>query len=84
MVMSLSTTVDGLPEFTAAQMLRAVQHAIVRIAVDGQSASIAGRMYTESDLDKLRKMRDVLTAEVEMEGSPTGTLTALGRFGTQQ
>lgn len=80
----MSYDIDNLQTFTAAQMLKAVEYAIVTISIDGQSTSIGGRMYTAADLDKLRKMRDDLKREVAESESATGTLTALGSFGTQQ
>jgi len=76
--------IDNLQSFTAAEMLKAVEYAIVAVSIDGQTVSIGGRMYGAGDLDKLRKLRDVLKREVAEAGSVTGTLTALGVFGTQQ
>lgn len=76
--------IDNLQSFTPAQMLKAVEHAIVAVSIDGQTVSIGGRMFGAADLDKLRAMRDVLKREVAEAASATGTLTALGVFGTQQ
>lgn len=49
---------------TAAQLLVAVNTAILNLLEGFESAEYNGRSYTRTDLDKLRRMRAALEAEV--------------------
>jgi len=51
-----TTTIDALPDYTDAQMLKLVKHAISQILGGAQSYSINGRSFTSADLDKLKGM----------------------------
>lgn len=76
--------VNAIQSFSSAELLKLVEYAIAQITVGGQSVMIAGRRFDRASLNELRRMREELTREVQEAESPTGTLTALGRFGKQQ
>lgn len=83
--MSLTTSqIDDLPSFTPAQMLKAVEYALVMIPVSSQSYSINGRSFNRANFDELVAFRDQLKAEVEASGAEGGRLTSLAVFGEPQ
>ncbi|MEM9111324.1 MAG: hypothetical protein AAGC72_15020 [Planctomycetota bacterium] len=51
-----TTTIDNLPDYTDAQMVKLCKYAISQILGGAQSYSINGRTFTGADLDKLRAM----------------------------
>lgn len=50
------------------EQLKAVNDAIYKIMVGGQSYKIGTKQLTRADLSELRKMRDQLRAEIVAEG----------------
>lgn len=82
--MALSTdTINSLPDYTSAQMLKMVNHAIMSLLGGGQSVTIDQNTYTKADLDKLRAFRSELMAEGAIDENDTGMI-ALARFGNPQ
>ncbi len=82
--MAITTSqIDALPSFTPAQMLTAVEYAIVMVSVSGQSYSINGRSFSKSNLSELKKLRDDLKAEVDAAASSSGRNAALADFSDQ-
>lgn len=75
---------DSLQTITAANLLKSVNHAIAHLNLGGQSYTINGRTYTRAQLPDLMDARDRLQKEISESASPTGRLTALGKFGRQQ
>lgn len=53
---------------TAAEMLKEVDNAIVKVLVGGQSYQLGSRKLTRADLAMLRAMKKELAAEVNAEG----------------
>lgn len=80
----MAINADSITAYTAAELLKGVEYAIMRVAVGGVSVTINGRSFTNASLSELRKMREALKTEVAESGSTTGTMTALARFGCQQ
>ena len=78
--MAISTsTIDSLPDYTDAQMLKLVKHAISQILGGAQSYSVNGRTYTGADLDKLKAMLTFYEDRVEASGN-NGENIALVEF----
>lgn len=79
--MAISTsTIDGLPDYTDAQMVRLVKHAISQVLGGAQSYSINGRSYTGADLDKLKKMLTFYEDRVEAAGNANGSNIVLAEL----
>lgn len=74
-------TIDtsAIQTFTAAELLKGVNHAIMHITMGGQSYTVAGKTFSRPDLEKLKKMRKELSDEVALE-TAGGMLTSLVSF----
>lgn len=78
--MAISTsTIDGLPDYTDAQMVRLIKYAITQVLGGAQSYSINGRSYTSADLDKLKMMLTFYEDRIEADGN-NGENIALAEF----
>jgi len=76
--MAITTTqIDNLADFTPAQMLKALNKAIIDVAVAGQTYSINGRSFSRANLTELKKIRDDIKAEVEAASTSTGDTIVL-------
>lgn len=75
---------DNLQDVTPANLLKAVNVAIAKVTLGGQSYTINGRTFTRANLPELKKMRDDLSREVAESSSGTGGLIALAKFGNTQ
>jgi len=68
--MAISTsTIDGLPDYTDAQMVKLCKYAISQILGGAQSYSINGRSYTSANLADLKKMLAFYEDRVEEDGN---------------
>lgn len=76
-------TINSLPDYTPAQMLKMVNNAIMTLMGSGQSYTIDQNTYTKADLDKLRAFRRELMAEGAVDENDTGMIV-LARLGNAQ
>ena len=76
-------SIDALPDYTPARMLKMVNHAIMTLLGGGQSYTIDQNTYTKADLDKLRALRRELMAEGAVDEDGTGMI-AMAQFGNPQ
>lgn len=74
-----TTTIDGLPDYTDAQMVKLIKYAITQVLGGAQSYSINGRSYTGADIDKLKTLLAWYEERVEDSGN-SGNFTALVEF----
>lgn len=79
----MAIDVDNIQTFTTAQLLSLVEYGIASIMAGGQSYSIGGRQFNRASLDDLRKWRDQLKTEVQLESGSDEDATGivLARFG---
>ena len=54
--------------YTASEMLGEVNNAIYAVLVGGQSYKIGTRQMTRADLELLYRMKNDLTAQIQVEG----------------
>jgi glucose uptake protein GlcU len=62
--MTSEATVNAFTNWTAAQMLLSVKHAIMSILLGGQATLINGRNVSRADLEGLREFKKELEAEI--------------------
>lgn len=77
------TQIDGVPDYTPANLLKSLNYAIVQITMSGQSYSINGRTFNRANLADLKRIRDDIKAEVDASASSSGRNAALGDFSNQ-
>jgi hypothetical protein len=70
--MTSEATVNAFTNWTAAQMLLSVKHAIMSILLGGQATLINGRNVSRADLEGLRAMQKELEAEITSASGSDG------------
>lgn len=77
------TQIESLPDYSAGNILSALNYAIIQVAVANQSYSLNGRSYSRANLESLKKIRDDIKAEVDSASSTSGRNAALADFSSQ-
>ncbi len=72
MAQDFTSTLNGLPSYTPAQMLKAVNQAIVELMLGAQEWTIGERTFRRSDLADLKRFRSMLIEEVGGAGEGIG------------
>ena len=75
--------IESLPDYTAGNILSALNYAIIQVALGNQAYSLNGRSFTRANLKDLKAIRDDVKAEVDSASSTSGRNAALGDFSDQ-
>lgn len=82
--MAITTVqIEALPDYTAGNILKALNYAIIQVALGNQNYSLNGRSFGRANLADLKRIRDDIKAEVDAAASSSGRNAALGDFSDQ-
>jgi len=82
--MAITTVqIESLPDYTSGNILKALNYAIIQVALGNQNYSLNGRSFGRANLADLKRIRDSVKAEVDAESSSSGRNTALADFSGQ-